>query len=100
MGALLDLALEAYQPARESRTTDSSPERRRRIALATKMLRLGPSQRCAFIAGDMTDGAIPVTVVIRSMDGLIAGELLIPSDRWDPLLFMKFLRDQDAGELT
>ena len=99
MGALLDLALEeAYQPPREGQASDASSGRERRIALATKMLTLEPSRRSAFIAGDAAHGTVPVTVVIRSATGLIAGEVLIFGERWDPLLFLRFLRDQDQGD--
>jgi hypothetical protein len=123
MGALLDLALggdrritppEASTPALSvtcalsgGGETGSSAgghggsvskldsEREGRVAQARCRLREVPSRRCDFVAGEERHGLVPVTVVIRTSRGLVTGELTVPKSRWDPLLFLQFLRDQD-----
>jgi len=67
-----------------------------RIAQATRQLTEAPARRAAYIAGEETDGVVPVTVVIQTPDGLVTGDLAIPKERWDPWLFLKFLEEQDG----
>ena len=76
-------------------TDAGSIGRERRIERATRMLRAAPTQRASFIIGDESDGLIPATVVIRTTKGLVTGDLAIPRGRWDPWLFLKFLREQN-----
>jgi len=64
------------------------------------MLAEVPTRRAAYVAGDEVEGVIPVTVVIRTAQGLVTGELAIPRDRWDPWLFLRFLEEQDGTEKT
>jgi hypothetical protein len=61
------------------------------------MLHEAPSQRASYVAGDKSEGFIPVTVVIRTAQGLISGEMVIPANRWDPWLFLLFLRSPPSG---
>jgi hypothetical protein len=51
----------------------------------------------AFVAGELGDGHVPVTVVLCTLEGLPTGDLIVPEDRWDPWLFLQFLREQDEG---
>ena len=78
MGALLDLAMEgALQP-----TPADARERQQRIDQAVRMLREMPTRHAAFIAGPQVGDVIPVTVVIRTAQGLVTGDFEIPGDRW------------------
>jgi hypothetical protein len=124
MGALLDLALGHGEGAAERKTQAASRslscdfprdgktsattaprgytavserggDREGRIARARSMLSEVPTRRSAFIAGEERGGVIPVTVVIRTAHGPVTGELAVPKARWDPLLFLQFLRNQD-----
>jgi hypothetical protein len=69
--------------------------RERRIEHAVRMLREAPARRSAFVAGRECNGSVPVTVVIRTDQGLVNGDLAIAKERWDPLLFLQFIKDQD-----
>jgi hypothetical protein len=69
--------------------------RANRLREATQMLRGVPSRHSAFIAGQECGNIVPVTIVIRTAQGMVTGDLVIPKDRWDPWLFLQFLRDQD-----
>lgn len=51
----------------------------------------------AFVAAEVSDGVVPVTVVIRTAEGMVTGDLEIPEDRWNPWLFLEFLGEQDRG---
>jgi hypothetical protein len=86
----------AEQAATGSRPSDL--KRQERIDRAIRMLQEAASGRAAFIAGQEEGGIVPITIVIRSKHELVAGELAIPQDRWDPALFLRFLQDQDATE--
>jgi hypothetical protein len=118
MGALLDLALGAdaglpvrvrapngmpngQDAGRENAVAPTEDlDRGQRIAQAIRMLQEAPSHRTSFIAGPENPSGVPVTVVIRADRMMITGEVLVPKDRWDPVLFMRFLRDQDERSLT
>jgi hypothetical protein len=94
VGALLDLALEV-DPEALAQESDSAAvrEREQRVDQATRMLREVLTRRAAFVAGEECDGVIPVTVVLSTPHGLVTGDLTIPKDRWDPWLFLQFLRE-------
>ena len=69
-------------------------ETRRQRAIG--MLRDVQTHRFAVVAGELVGSVIPVMVAIRTVDhGIVTGELAVPADRWDPALFLKFLREQD-----
>jgi hypothetical protein len=52
--------------------------------------------RSAFIAGAPTAAGVPVMVAVRSTEGaFISGEVLVPRDKWDPVLFLGFLQEMD-----
>jgi hypothetical protein len=95
MGALLDLAMQAGTPPQPA--TADERARQQRIDQAVRMLREAPKRHAAFIAGPLVDGLVPVTVVIRTAQGMVTGDLEIPGDRWEPGLFLKFLQEQDFG---
>jgi hypothetical protein len=78
----------------------AATERDARVVRATLMVTEAGSCRCAFIAGDVTEAGVPVTVVIRTSCGLVAGDLMIPADRWQPFLFLQFIQDQDKRTAT
>jgi hypothetical protein len=51
----------------------------------------------AAIAGEPIGDQVPVMVAIRTTGhGIVTGELFIPADRWDPVLFLRFLQEQDC----
>jgi hypothetical protein len=84
----------------ENSVAPADADRERRVAQAIRMLQQAPSHRASFIAGAENSSGVPVTVVIRAHRTMITGEMVIPKDRWDPALFMRFLRDQDERPLT
>lgn len=97
MGALLNLALKVDFQAQTASVAINLSTRQveDRLAQAMKMLQEVPSRRAAYIAGEESEGFVPVTVVIRTAEGLVTGELPIPKHGWDPTLFLRFLQDQD-----
>jgi hypothetical protein len=99
MGALLDLALESAAASRP-RQTAASLGREQRVEEALRMLREGYTGHAAFVAGEPVSGSVPVSVVIQTVAGLVAGELEIPTRRWDPWLFLRFLHEQDERKAS
>ncbi len=74
--------------------TPMTAGRQERIDKATRLLRESPRCRAAFV-GQESGLLIPVTVVIRTPQGLVTGELAVSKERWDRVLFFEFLEDQE-----
>ena len=91
MGALLDLALSTNQ----ANQTSHSRDRDERLQRAVGMLREDLTTPAAFVAGEPAASQVLVTVVIRTPQGFVTGEVEIPEDRWDPWLFLRFLEEQN-----
>jgi hypothetical protein len=68
--------------------------RLQRLAQAREMLEQQPSRRFVAIADDALTN-IPLTVLIRTSGGLLAGELVIDKRRWTAEAFFEFLAELD-----
>lgn len=88
MGYLLDLALKAAQQAKP-RALDARAESRRQRVLA--LLAERPERKRAMVT-DPDDPAHPgdvvLTIALRTDDGPVTAELLLPRDRYDPFLLL------------
>lgn len=109
MGTLLDLALSVAangplpsELAREQRRAaavrmlNGAPAPATKETKETKEVPSDQNVQRAFVAGEPTEAGVPVMVAIRTAEhSIITGELMVPRDRWDPWMFLRFLQERD-----
>jgi len=88
--------IRSNKPALLQELRAAQTARQCRLDQAIRQLSEVPTRRAAYIAGDETDGVIPVTAVLRTPDGMITGDLAIPEERWDSWLFLESLEEAEA----